>query len=973
MATAVAYKDEFLVQADAPLAQEEAVQPIDYSIRQDNVGPLRAASPSQMHDLLAAGQSGSFDQGVDPQIYRASSGLIQRDSAGFPVNIEAYGYPFDVLENVAAQLEAMGASQYVTAQVMGALKDYIINMGSEFSRAAKAKPLYVRIMVTDREPDDLPECEQTQAVFLDGVRKIGGEAARINVQNTVFGTKSTTSQGVDLNAMFSSKIKGLFVFFGAPTNEGIGGFDSVDAALVNLAQGMGGGAGGGATQQAIEEIKQAIKNGEATPQTLKLIENLAALAALADAIKTPGAVANAPTQMAEIVRAITQQIQTGVAEGTIPAAVLQGTATVIANLQGNDLVQAILASPEGAQKMIVAADNDNAAPVAAKPDNDNATIVKQIETITAQLTELAAVQTTPPELRAQIEAQIAQITKAMDAPQGAEMQAVLVSVAQTLSTIDVPAAEAIVAKIDVATVQIAAAQAVEAPAITAAVPLTQLPEIAELAAADIKELIAVLQKADALPPALAEAVQKIDLQNMTPEKIAEALQGKGESAPAVQAMIVALANPAVQAQLPAQTLVSVNEFVARQPEVIPTVTTQVAVQTLDTIAASVGVNTPAGAEITTVTQTLKDGTQTVATLTVPAADTVNTALADANPAVATALRGVADVTPVGGGVPNPPPAPLPGQPPVDFKQPDITPTPTPTPVAPPTTPAVDVAPPPAPVQPPAPVAPPVDVAPVQPAPVPPPAPGPVGGPQPVPPPQPSNPPPVNPPTNVGPQPVTGTPVNPPATNSQPNPPPAPAGGGNAPPQPVDPTPAQPPIDLKQPFNPPPPPKQDPNTPPQDKKPDLPPKENPPKENPQQEKAKPAEDRQNPREQDRQPDRHPAEDPWAKPEDIKYKQPDNTNKPPPFALPEIASPGGGGGPSGGGNPQRVGNPEDPNNKNEPPKKDAGDGCDVCPIKRCAECGANFNAVAAADAVDRFFNNDNNPEAAAPSTAPVYGIR
>lgn len=557
MATAVAQKIEFADQADRPF-------------QQDGLAPIHAPSRAQALHHMMAGRPATFDQGVDPQIYRAASGLIERHSAGRPVDIEAYGYPFDVLENVATQLESIDASQYVTAQVMGALQEYIVTMGSEFSRAAKAKPLYARIMVTDREPDDLPECEQTQAAFLDGVRKVGGEAARINVQNTVFGTKSTTSQGVDLNAMFASKSNGLFVFFGSPTNEGIGGFDSVDAALVNLAQGMGGvgGGAGGAPAQAVEEIKQAIKNGEVTPQTLKLIENLAAMAQIADAMKTPGALANAPAQMADVVRAITQQIQTGVAEGTISAAVLQGTAAVITNMQDNAIVQAVLTSPEGAKALIVA-DNDNAAPVAVvAADNDNTTIAKQIETITAQLVELAAADTTPPEARAQIEAQIADITQAMDAPDSAQIQAALASAAQTVATIDTPAAEAVAATIDAAAIQIQTVpQAMDAVVASAALSAPATTEIADLPVAEIKELIAVLQKADALPPALAEAVQKIDLQNMAPEKIADALQGKGESAPAVQAMVVALADPAVQTQLPAQTLSAVNIITARAPDV----------------------------------------------------------------------------------------------------------------------------------------------------------------------------------------------------------------------------------------------------------------------------------------------------------------------------------------------------------------------------------------------------------------------
>ena len=630
-------------------------QKLEFPAEIDTQAPVKAATRAQALELMRSGQNATHEQGVDARIHHAATGLIQGHRAGRKVDIEAYGYPYDVLENVSLKLQSIGASQYMTAQVLNALQDYILNMGSDFSRAAKAKPLYARIMVTNQKPDDLPECEQEQAAFLDGVRKIGGEAARINVQNTVFGTKSTTSQGVDLNTMFASNNNGLFVYFGSPTNQGIGGFDSVDNALVDLAQGMGadiGGAGGGATKQAVEEIKQAIKSGEATPETLKLIENLAGLAKLADAMKTPGAVTNAPAKMMETVRAITQQIQTGVAQGVIPAAVIQGAATVITNMQGNDVIQAVLASPEGAKSLMIVADNDNkaAAPVAdlsqepatATPvaaDNDNVTVIAQVQAVTAQLTELAAADSTPPEVRAQLQAQIATILQSVDAPQSVPVQAALAVVAQTLTTIDMPAADAVAAKVETLSAQLSSATPVaQALDVPAAAVVQQLPELATLAAADVKEIVAALQKADALPPALAEVVAKIDLPNMPPEIIANALQGKGETAPAVQAIIVALADPAVRAELPAQTISAVTAVMARQPDLVPSVATQVVVQSLETAVTTMKGDTPQTATVTQIIRDLSTGTQTIATLPASSVATVTAALPVQNTVAATAMQ-----------------------------------------------------------------------------------------------------------------------------------------------------------------------------------------------------------------------------------------------------------------------------------------------------------------------------------------------
>lgn len=402
----------------------------------DAGAPVQATTRTQALDLMMAGQSATHDQGVDARIYRAASGLIEGHRAGRKVDIEAYGYPFDVLENVAAQLQSIGASHFVTAQVMGALQDYILNMGSDFSRAAKAKPLYARIMVTNKAPDDLPECEQTQAALLDGVRKIGGEAARIMVQNTVFGTKSTTSQGVDLDQMFASNNNGLFVFFGSPQNMGVQGFDSADAALVNLAQGMAGGVGGGAggaMAQAVEQIKEAIKNGDVTPQVLKLIETLATLAQTGDAMKTPGAVGNAPAQMTDIIRDITAQIQSGVADGALPPAIIEGTVAVIAALQSNDLLTSIIASPGGAETLI--ADNDNLG-----ADNDNQPVALDVPVISDQAAaDIAAViatlqqsETLPPELAEAVASMAAQTLGAAEVKQALEGNSEMAATVQAI-------------------------------------------------------------------------------------------------------------------------------------------------------------------------------------------------------------------------------------------------------------------------------------------------------------------------------------------------------------------------------------------------------------------------------------------------------------------------------------------------------------------------------------------------------------
>lgn len=336
----------------------------------DGEAPVTVTTPSRKEALarMNAGEAAVHEHITDPRIYSAASSLIEGHRRGRKVDIEAHDYPYNVLENVAQQLHDIGASHQVTENVLGALEEYIINLGSDFSREAKAKPLYARIAVVNQLPDDMPECEQTQATMIDGLRKIGGEAARVNVQSTLYGTKSTTSQGVDLGAMFSSKTDGLFVFFGSPGNIGIGGFDSVDNALVNLAQGMAadvGGGGGSVSKAEIEDIKSAIQNGEAPAAMIQQIESLATLQQMVEAAKTPGALENPQAQIAAQVATVAQQVQQSVESGTAVPALVTASMNALTSIARND---ALAVNVPQSTLQAIAPKNDNAtAPAAAVP------------------------------------------------------------------------------------------------------------------------------------------------------------------------------------------------------------------------------------------------------------------------------------------------------------------------------------------------------------------------------------------------------------------------------------------------------------------------------------------------------------------------------------------------------------------------------------------------------------------------------
>lgn len=340
----------------------------------DSTDQYEAKTRKEALDSVLNGEAitASHEHAVNPLVHHAANHLIQNKRT---LDIELFGFPYEVLEQASTQLEQAGISSGIAKSLIEALEEYILNMGTDFTRAAKAKPLYARFKVTDHEPEDLPECEQSQATFMDGVKSYGGDSARVIRYMSLFGPKSTTSQGVDMNAMFASKNIGLFVFFGSPSNESVKGFDGVDNALMNAVQGLGG-AGGSLSEEAMTELKEMIQNGDITPEALNLLENLAELAQLQEAMLTPNAVENAEAKLSELTKEISEQIAHGIEEGLIPPSVASATVGILAEARQTNVLASII-DQEVVQNLL--------------PDNDNPESSQAIETLIEKLDDLSAI------------------------------------------------------------------------------------------------------------------------------------------------------------------------------------------------------------------------------------------------------------------------------------------------------------------------------------------------------------------------------------------------------------------------------------------------------------------------------------------------------------------------------------------------------------------------------------------------------
>ncbi|HEU4838720.1 MAG TPA: hypothetical protein VFS88_04830, partial [Micavibrio sp.] len=259
------------------------------------------------------------EQAADPMVYRAASELIRLDDEGRKTDIEAQGRVYDVLRSVAEGLQEVGASHLAAAQILDTLADYVSGLGADFARQAKAKPLYARVMVTDREPKDIPECKLQSVTCIDGQRVQGDDAGRMSMTLTLYGTSNAMSQGMSMNRVFESgKKKWLLVYYGTIVGSDLNKFDTVDADLATLMQAVG--AGGGA---AMEEVRQAIEQGTLPPEIMKLVAAVADLNRALEATKTPGALENPERTIAELKALVAETAQAIPDLQALPPALIQ--------------------------------------------------------------------------------------------------------------------------------------------------------------------------------------------------------------------------------------------------------------------------------------------------------------------------------------------------------------------------------------------------------------------------------------------------------------------------------------------------------------------------------------------------------------------------------------------------------------------------------------------------------------------------
>ncbi len=226
---------------------------------QEKINICHVASGQEAIRALAGGaQVAVHEHVVNPLVYQAARELIDRDDRGWKTDIQAVGYPHDVLEKMADDLRAVGISAMTSHTILDALAGYAVGLGADFAREAQAKPLYARLVVTDRRPDDLPECDMTQATLLDGDRSVGQGLSQRVMESTIYGTRTSLTYEMDLDSMLASgRKKWVLIYFASPSGQDVGGLDRREVDFINLIDGRNGIL----PPAFVEEVKLALETG----------------------------------------------------------------------------------------------------------------------------------------------------------------------------------------------------------------------------------------------------------------------------------------------------------------------------------------------------------------------------------------------------------------------------------------------------------------------------------------------------------------------------------------------------------------------------------------------------------------------------------------------------------------------------------------------------------------------------------------
>lgn len=303
---------------------------------------------------------------VDPAVSQAVAEFVKLDASGIRTDIEVTAYPYDAIEEVSAKLKEIGVTHIRRMHIINKLIDDIEMQGMSFTKMHKAKPLYIRIRVSEDalRAEDLPEgVDQYSISPMEGVQDHSNGATGVGVRATVHGTKTTVSN-FDFGSLYDGP-KTMWIALGTLDIDGLGEIaNETDLSIAEMVQAFTSEDGGG-----LAELKEMIENDQLTPEALELIETMAELKQLVADNALNGAVPDANEKITDLLQTIDDLVQSG----DIPQIVVDNTISALVNMHAEGQIPAAVVIPSALAETMM-----------AHVDVANTALISQIEAIIEQ-------------------------------------------------------------------------------------------------------------------------------------------------------------------------------------------------------------------------------------------------------------------------------------------------------------------------------------------------------------------------------------------------------------------------------------------------------------------------------------------------------------------------------------------------------------------------------------------------------------
>ncbi len=525
-------------------------------------------------------------ESISNLVNMAARGLVEYHTEQTPVDITSWGSPSIVFEEITKKLEPFHG-RALAEEMAAELVDNAQYHASQFQSRHNANRIAVKLVVNNRNPEGQFETGPKQVVRYDVKSKsvdiIG--SSNIEVRLTASGTVITSNRA-DVDAMFAGAVpQSLFAVYEAPDKSELEEMAN-DAAMAVLANITDGGLSPEELEGLLELLQKMGAEGLITPELMAVIENMQQIATLSEAGMTP--------EVQKLIQETVDQIAEGIEEGTIPEALADfSIETLIAIVPHNDL-QAILAN---------------------RVEPEEVSIASEVEALTEKLNELLAMDDLDADMVAALRDQIEKL-ESLESLEGVELRTSLdeikASLIEMAALSDLP--DAAYAKISEILLDVGdVSQKAE---VSNTSLLDSLPELAGMGAEELLEVLQELSELDNPPAAIQEILDQLNIEAITPEILARAIEAGAETelGSLVQDLVVALSTPEVQLALPQETLNSVSTFLESHSDLVEAVALKSVVQNLETALDGIEADSPEAQKITEIIEQLKEGETTLAEL-----------------------------------------------------------------------------------------------------------------------------------------------------------------------------------------------------------------------------------------------------------------------------------------------------------------------------------------------------------------------